>query len=258
MAVEWIGETPVVPSNLGPVPSFGPNGESPPLRTEPVIVSWAHISEPQIVGDDGSRRPPNEQEIVEFLEGSASLVRHMLSSRPLPGYRSSDKRLEEPMQGFQAWKAVKRVVYRQCWQRDDPVVQLVPGETQTYSIQLNSTLTDQALVEFSSNLGLRAKVSAVELSTQLSSRLSRTVTISTGSQTTATKQLTNTRDGYLRRVAVWRVVNSISLYRVAYASEPHLPDPEDRFEWKQIQYIEFADTSALQSTYLDIPVSGQF
>jgi hypothetical protein len=154
---------------------------------------------------------------------------------------------------FQWWKAIKRVVHCQHWQRDDPVVQLVPGETQIHSIQLNSGLTHQVLTELSSSLGLGGKISAVELSAQLSGRLSRTVTISTELQTTATKQLANNRDGFMRRVAVWHVVHSISLYRVAYASEPRLPDPGERFEWKQLQRIEFADTGAPQSTYFDVP-----
>jgi hypothetical protein len=119
-------------------------------------------------------------------------------------------------------------------------------------------VTSQVLTEFSSSLGLGGKVSVVELSAQLSARLSRTMTISTELQTTVTKQLTNTRQGYLRRVAVWHVVHSVSLYRVARASGPD-PDPArmmyttPAFEWEQLQHIEFADMGAPQSTYFDVP-----
>jgi hypothetical protein len=150
----------------------------------------------------------------------------------------------------------KRVVFRQYWQRDDPVIQLVPGETQTYSVQLNSGLTDQVLREFSSSFGLGGKVSAVELSAQLSGSLSRTVTISTELQTTKTKQLTNTREGYTRRVAVWHVVHLISLDRVkAHGGDLARHNPRFdklRFEWEQLQCIEFADTTAPQSSYFDV------
>jgi hypothetical protein len=59
---------------------------------------------------------------------------------------------------FEAWKAVKRLVYRQSWEGGDPVVQLVPSETQTHSIQLTTGLTNERLLEFSANLGLSRNV----------------------------------------------------------------------------------------------------
>jgi hypothetical protein len=90
----------------------------------------------------------------------------------------------------------------------------------------------------------------IDLSAQLAARFSRTVTISQGLQTTVTRSLTNTREGYLRRVAVWHMVHSIALNRVAYTSEPRLPRPEDRYRWIRMQEIEFADAGSSQTTFL--------
>ena len=107
------------------------------------------------------------------------------------------------------------------------------------------------LREFSSILGLEGKISAVTLSAQLSGRLSRTVTVSTELQTTKTKQLVNTREGYYRRVAVWHVVHSISQYDLT-----ELPDTSViKFAyWSPLQNVEFADTAAPQSSSFDIRI----
>ena len=264
MAAEWIGETTLAPSHLGPTPEFGPSGESPPLRTEPVVVSWALLA---------SGSPLTEQEL---LEGLRTTEQELLESwrtteqKLLKGWRPTaptDENaglpsIEKMLRDDKPWidyTDTKRIVYRQYWQRNDPVFQLAPGETQSKSVQLNSGLTDQVLREFSSSLGLGGKVSAVELSAQLSGRLSRTVTISSELQTTTTKQLTNTRNKYMRRVAVWHVVHSISLYRVAQAGEaypgaPFSLETSMRFVWEQIQHIEFADTASPQSTSFDVPI----
>lgn len=247
MAVEWIGETTLVLSNLGSAPLFGPSGESPPLRTEPVVVSCA-LTDP-----DGSLITLPEQAIVSHLGHQALIARPISGEYVSPESAVQPRLRDAPMRLFLYWKSIRRIVYRQYWQRDDPVVQLVPGETQIYSVQLNSGLTDQVLREFSSSLGLGGKISAVELSAQLSGRLSRTVTISTELQTTMTKQLANTRDNYMRRVAVWHVVHSVALYRIAYPNEARLPVPGERFEWKEFQHIEFADKGSPQSTYFDVP-----
>jgi hypothetical protein len=232
MAAEWIGETTLAPARLGSTPEFGPNGESPPLRTEPVVVSWALVA---------SGSPLTEEELLE------GLLIDLRTPRLPPDQQKAFPMFLYP---YKDYDATKRIVYRQYWQRDDPVIQLAPGETQIYSVKLGSGLTDQVLREFSSNLGLGGKVSAVELSAQLSRRISRTVTISTELQITTTKQLTNTRNKYMRRVAVWHVVHSISLYRVALAN---LPAPALRFVWEQLQHIEFADIAAPQSTFFDVP-----
>jgi hypothetical protein len=258
MSTEWIGETTLVPSHLGPTPEFGPSGESPPLRTEPVVVSWALIT---------SGPPLTEQALIEGLRREFPLGRledleGRDSENPLAWLEfESPMRLrpglESPLNEnkFSEYFDTKRVVYRQYWQRDDPVLQLAPGENQTYSVQLTSGLTDQVLREFSSSLGLGGKISAVELSAQLSGRLSRTVTISTELQTTRTKQLTNTRKKYLQRVAVWHVVHSVSLYRVASAVPfaSFSQESRMRFVWQQLQLIEFADKAAPQSTSFDVP-----
>lgn len=246
-----IGETPA-PSRLGPVPEFGPNGESPPLRTKPVIVSWALLTFGGLFQTETSATLLTEQELLEGLRTEEKEVLERIAL--WQGLRSGTVSLSNyPIDHHRT----KRAVYRQYWQRDDPIVQLVPGETQIYSVQLNSGVSDQVLREFSSSLGLGVKVSAVELSAQLSGRLSRTVTISTALQTTTTKQLTNTRDGYIRRVAIWHVVHSISLYGVAgggVSDLAHIPYVIQGFVWEELQRIEFADTAAPQSTYFDVPV----
>jgi hypothetical protein len=247
MAVEWIGETTLVLSNLGSAPLFGPSGESPPLRTEPVVVSWA-LTDP-----DGSLITLPEQAIASRLGDQALIARSITGECMSPESAKSASPRYAPLQLFLYLKSIRRIVYRQYWKREDPVVQLVPGETQIYSVQLNSGLTDQVLREFSSSLGLGGKVSAVELSAQLSGRLSRTVTISTELQTAMTKQLANSRNKYMRRVAVWHVVHSVVLYRIAYLNEDRLPVPGERFEWKEFQHIEFADKGSPQSTYFDVP-----
>jgi hypothetical protein len=213
-----IGETTLAPSHLGPAPEFGRRGESPPLQTEPVVISRALIA---------WGPPLTEQELQSWL---------------LQPRKEAPPRVE-----IMRYLEAKRIVYRQYWKRDDPVLQLIPGETQSYVVQLNSGLTDQTLKEFSSNLGLGGKVSAAQLSAQLSGRLSRTVTISTELQTTATKQLTNTRERGLRRVAVWHVVHSVSLYKLA-------PLDPGRLHWRRRQHLEFADIAAPQSTYFDVRV----
>jgi hypothetical protein len=242
MAVEWIGETNLAPSHLGPTPEFGPSGESPPLRTEPVVVSWALVAS----GPPLAEQKLTEQKILEGLRPPTALT------------AAESVWLDVRAPSFSDYHGIKRIVYRQHWQRDDPVIQLAPGETQTYSVQLNCGLTDQVLREFSSSLGLGGKVSAVELSAQLSGRLSRTVTISTELQTTTTKQLTNTRNKYMRRVAVWHVVHSVSLYGInmAGAAYPFMPLSQEysaRWVWQELQHIEFADIAAPQSTSFDVP-----
>ena len=270
MDAELIGETPA-PSRLGPVPEFGPKGESPPLRTKPVIVSWALLAFGPLQTET-SGTLLTEQELLEGLrtEEDERSERWLESLRQEPRSGTAPQpdinelwlwAAKRPSDINELWDAkridyheTKRVVYRQYWQRDDPVIQLVPGETQIYSVQLNSGLSDQVLREFSSSLGLGVKVSAVELSAQLSGRLSRTVTITTSLQTTTTKQLTNTRDGYMRRVAVWHVVHSISLDRVDYYAPPG--PPLLRFQWIQFQNLEFADIAAPQSSSFDVRAHG--
>ena len=253
MSAEWIGETTLAPSQLGPVPEFGRNGQSPPLRTEPVIVSWALIADaPPLTGT--SRPPLTEAPLTEreLLVGLISECRALYRELYLPIVPQGENWDRLSLINYHN---TKRVVYRQYWQRDDPVIQLVPGETQIYSVQLNSGLTDQVLREFSASLGLGGKVSGVELSAQLSGSLSRTVTISTERQTTRTKQLTNTRDGYMRRVAVWHVVHVISLHGVQANRQVERYNPRFdslKFEWKQVQRIEFADIAAPQSSYFDV------
>jgi hypothetical protein len=254
MAAEWIGETTLAPSHLGPVAEFGRNGQSPPLRTEPVVISWALIaSAPPLTGTSRpslTEAPLTERELHEGLVCECRAAFRELYLPFVPQGENWDRL------SLINYHATKRVVYRQYWQRDDPVIQLVPGETQIYSVQLNSGLTDQVLMEFSSSLGIGGKVSAVELSAQLSGRLSRTVSISTELQTTTTKQLANTRDGYLRRVAVWHVVHSIALYSVQPNGDlrSNLKSESARFEWKQLQHIEFADIAAPQSSYFDVSI----
>jgi hypothetical protein len=246
MATEWIGETTYTPSYLGPVPEFGPNGESPPLRTEPVAISWALIT---------SGPPLTERELLEGLareydfglkavpegwDAVDPITQKVMNPRSLPGKDI-----------FSEYAATKRIVYRQYWQRDDPVLQLVPGETQSYSVRLKTGLTDQVLTEFSSTLGIKGKVSVVELSAQLSGRFSRTVTISTELQTTVTKQLTNTSNQYMR-VAVWHVVHSFPLYRPVQSTRiPY--KPAYSWKWEQFQDIEFADMAAPQSSSFPRP-----
>lgn len=254
--LEQVGKTPA-PSRLGPVPEFGRNGESPPLRAEPVIVSSALLTFRfgQSLAE-ASRTPLTERELLERLEESPSNK----FWQGLGNLRDENELWDSLPDAWDSvpdswhstdFRATKRLVYRQYWKRDDPVIQLVPGETQTYSVQLKSGLTDQVLREFSSSLGLGAKISAVELSAQLSGRLNRTVTVSTELQTTRTKQLTNNRDGYYRRVAVWHVVHSISLYDLnAPLGMPVIPFRH----WFQIQNVEFADTAAPQSSSFDVGI----
>jgi hypothetical protein len=254
VATEWIGESSLVPSDLGPAPLFGLSGESPPLRTEPVVVARALItSGPQLT----------ELEIaanLRFAEGFSNVTRaisHLPTpppSFPLPRISGRPRPIaDEPAwpdtlpEPYKTYAATKRIVYRQSWQRDDPITQLVPGETYTKSIQLTTGLTDQVLMEFSSSLGIGGKVSAVQLSAQLSQHLSRTVTISSELQATITRQFTNTLEGVLRRVAIWYVVHSISLYRIGHHDG-------DKFKWVQFDSIEFADASVSQSTYCNVPV----
>jgi hypothetical protein len=278
MDLEIIGTTPA-PSRLGPVPEFGRNGEAPPLRTEPVIVSWALLTFTFRQSLAETSAPPlTEQELVEHLNKSykrrlpirpyepssewlikkPSFIRFLMQKHDsLPIFVSAEDILsslesESEPENLDSidYRATKRLLYSQYWERDDPVIQLAPGETQVASVQLKSGLTDQVLREFSSSLGLGAKLTAVELSTQLSGRLSRTVTVSTELQTTMTKQLTNSREGYTRRVAVWHVVHSISLYQVATA--PVGPPFVSAFQWIQLQNFEFTGITAPQSSYFDI------
>jgi hypothetical protein len=255
--LERIGETPT-PSRLGPVPEFGRSGESPPLRTEPVIVSSALLMftfRNSLV--EASRPTLTEQELLKRLsepvfplnESSGEILWTPVDD-PLVDLVTKGPAHSQPDPDSIDYAATKRLVYSQYWKRGDPVIQLVPGETQIYTVQLKSGLTDQVLREFSSTLGLGGNVSAVKLGAQLSGRFNRTVTVSAELETTKTKQLTNTRDGYIRRVAIWHVVHLISVYEIfrgAVVIEPH---------WIEVQKIEFSDIASPQSSFSDLRIHG--
>jgi hypothetical protein len=207
------------------------------VRSETAIVSWG-LSRPI-----GLLTDVTERELADQLRTWA------FQARVSPGVNTG--LLGSLLDSFMS---CRRIVYRQCWERQDPVTQLVPGETTVKTVQLTTGVTDEALREFSSSVGLGASASVVDLSAHLTTTLSSKISLSVEVQTTSTLQLSNSREGFLRRVAVWYLVHLVSVDRVAYGSEPDLPVPDEIFVWQPLTEIEFADMSALQTTYFDIAV----
>ena len=223
MTVERIGTLGKLswPEELGSPPPFGPNGESPPRRSEAAFEART------LIATDGRALPASEVTLIQVLRKHPTV--------------KGDYDLR-----------TRRLSWRRYWERNDPVLQLAPGETQTFALELTSGLTDQVSSTFSTDLGFGGNVSAIALSAHLSTQLSRTVTITTEKTTTVTKVLTNSRDGYLRRVALWRVHNILSLDRVVWGNEPGGPSENSDFQWRLVREVDFAEDTQPQWTYADV------
>jgi hypothetical protein len=203
------------------------------VRSDSALLSWS-------LTDDIS-----EPELMDSLRLYVSQKRGMSRSGVDDEYY--DKHGFEPDR-----TDARRIIWRQCWERDDPIVQLVPGASTTYSTRLTSGISNEVLQEFSSSIGIGAKISVVDLTATLSNRLSRKMTMSTEIETTSSLQLSNPREGFLRRIAVWHPVNMISVDKVAWAAEPAFPEYDEEFFWRRLTEIEVAG-SGVQQTFIDVP-----
>ena len=112
-------------------------------------------------------------------------------------------------------------------------------------------VSDTQVTELSGALGFRATVSAVELSSQLSTRVSSTITIS--SQHETSEELTLSTDR-LRRFALWRQVEELEFLELQSRLIPFDPSTYGTFRgadatWESLKSCVSLGTRVAATTY---------
>jgi len=171
-------------------------------------------------------------------------------------FKGSDKKLRKRLDALglshldsatlSGWTTT--AIYSQLWERDDPVTQLPPGASTEVSVALKLGLTEERAQEVTVSLGIKVGKSALtSLSKDLSTKSNYKVSLTAEKQVTKRQTLTNTRDGFYRRVAIWYVVN-----RLAAMAIP--PAGEDKWPPFALEFTEFTVSDSLMQTSADVPV----
>jgi hypothetical protein len=147
---------------------------------------------------------------------------------------------------------LRRVTYSQRWVRD-PVMQIPPGGKRTFSSSRTSGISTAKSRDLSLALGFSHK-GRVDIGTQLSKRLSTTVTVSKELAHTSGYEFSNSRSGYYQRVACWYVQHEFAVDALM-ASSTNAPSPAAQaqgLQWISRESASFTDPYAGQATYHDV------
>jgi hypothetical protein len=131
------------------------------------------------------------------------------------------------------------------WQRQDPIAQLAPGSTSTKKITMTTGIASAETRELSLSLGLKGNIGPAELNSQLSSRLSRTLTLSEQHQSSEEITLANDRPEYYRKFAIWHIEYTVVIDALVVVN--------DSLRWDRRIETAFASPSPLILTSIDVP-----
>jgi hypothetical protein len=209
---------------LGSPPEFGKDGSSPPVSSEPVVVSTKTF----VVGDDGpdlshiASRVAGIGPAVAF--GSSAAAGASITSGAVVGTallgplglvlgagllaaaagRRRQQHRREPE------RAVRQLTYSQLWRRDDPIVQLPPGTAQERTYTVTTGIEQSRTRELSRSLGFKTG-DAVVLSGSVGTKFGLQLTLSAQETHTVTLRLQNPGTEKYRRFARWSVVHRLEV-----------------------------------------------
>jgi hypothetical protein len=266
VTTELVGEDGFQAQTLGPAPEFGPDGMDPPRRTAPVVTSVLFVMPDGGLASEVLIRENLFRSLLNFyvpeVSSGSSGLGMTADSRPdwLPStYVRSQHSIElvrsHAERQFRKYVQARRIILRQCWERDERILQLVAGEKHVRELTLNSGSVDLSLAQNTSSLDLGVGLSPVGLNKMLSQQLNRSGSARPELQTTTKREFHNDREGFYKRIAFWHVVSDLVVYRIAYENEPHVPamSKRDEYRWTELGHVESADPTS-SSTSCDVPV----
>jgi hypothetical protein len=137
---------------------------------------------------------------------------------------------------------LRRIRVLQHWEREPNIEQLAPGTTSTSTIRIRVGLSVEQVSELSATLGLPEQRSVTPA---LSAKLGRTERIEQSREVERSVQSSNNRTGYDRRVALWHLVDTITIDALAPAG--------DRLTWIPRGSTTLTTSTAIATTAVDIP-----
>jgi hypothetical protein len=147
---------------------------------------------------------------------------------------------------------LRRVIYSQRWVRD-PVMQIPPGGKRTFSSSRTTGISNAQSKDLSLALGF-SHAGRVDIGTQISRRVSTTVTVNKEQADTSGYEFNNNRSGYYQRVACWYVQHEFAVDALvaSSASGPSPAPPAQGLQWISRGSASFTDPYAGQATYADV------
>jgi hypothetical protein len=135
---------------------------------------------------------------------------------------------------------VRRLRVTQYWEREAHVEQLAPGTSSISTTRFRLGITEAQTRDLSLNLGMAAVRTALP---ELAVRLANTRLTEESREIEKTIQLSNDRTGFYRRIALWRLVDAVSIEALMF---------RDGLQWMQRSTLKYYSSSSIATTFVDI------
>jgi hypothetical protein len=144
---------------------------------------------------------------------------------------------------------VARVRHLTSWERDDPPTILPPGMSMKKMQKITVGVSHSEAQELSSSLGFESSISSiVKLNNQLTTKLTKTVTLSEQHESSVGLTLTNTTVDHQRRYAFWHISHEVVV--------DHLVVKAGILSWQMQSQINFVLEGHPVATSYDVPLAS--
>ncbi len=259
---------------IGPPPEFGKDGSSPPATSAPInIANWTvnksvrRFLRPQAGDDVGwqvgtlpwwSRNSLAVSVVFTaagLMQGATDLLKNLTASKASQEEKEEEAAVSRMITEIQRqikgtdldqvtvsqWQVY--AVHEHFWRREDPVTQLPPGGSSEITMSLRIGVSEECATEVARSLGMTGTAPYVSISAQLSNKGSTKIIISREKEVTRKITLTNPREDTYRRLAIWHVVNRLSI-----VAKPDLTSDQRII----CQETEFILSDAANVTFMDV------
>lgn len=139
-------------------------------------------------------------------------------------------------------REIRRLRVTRYWERETHIEQLAPGTSVTSTTRFRLGITEAQTRDLSLNLGVtKVGITLPELAV----RLANTRLTEESREIEKTVQLSNDRTGFYRRIALWRLVDAVSVEALVFPGG---------LQWTRRSTLKYYSSSSIATSFVDIPV----